>query len=319
MNSKSSNFFSVLWDKLQGEYKESIQSGEFKGVAKVMLLSPAKALLVGLVGGLFGPAAPFAMPLVEFVIAKTFNAVWETASETFQGYGTYDVHTTKSGLAILENPKLITPQNTVLELPDEFEIPSEALVRPDRDLIYKPTFQSNIRRQPKIIAPRRNLSRLRFLSRPSFLEEGSERSFNSRRLNSLFRSLPQTGSSLTDIVYPRWVLTGDLSDDSLRGRNARTSMSFSEWYQKDRRRFQSSLDSYASSNRKFQRDSTARALKTHQDFMKRSQESAQRARKIHEDFMKSSHKSAERARKSHEDFVRRTQRNNSFTKPPWKK
>ena len=319
MKRKNSDFFSVLWEKIQGEYRDSIQSGEFKGVAKFMLLSPAKALLVGLVGGLFGPAATFAMPLVEFVIAKTFNAVWETASETFQGFGTFDVHTTKSGLAILENPRLITPENAVLELPDEIEIPSETLVRPEEDWIYKPTFQRSFRRQPNVLVPRRTLAGLRSQSRPSFLEEGSERSFNSRRLNLLFKTLPQTGSSLTDVVYPRWVLTGDPSDNSLRGRNTSTSMSFSDWYQKDRRSFQNSLKSYASIDRKFQRDSAARALKTHQDFMKRSQESAQRARKIHDDFVKSSHESAQRARKAHDDFVKRTQRNNNFTKPPWKK
>jgi hypothetical protein len=292
---KNRGILKILWDNIRGQYRESIESGEFKGLAKVKFLNPGRILLVGLVSAPFGPAAPVVAPFVDFVFGKALNVVWETAKDVYQGYGTFELHTTKSGLALLKNPKVITPLQTFLKLKNKIEIPSKLLIRPDEDQIYRPTYSLNTLFSRLETKPNKR-------TQPSFIE-ANQISQNPDQLSSLLKTQSKSGSSLTDVLYQDWVFSGKITLSDIQGQRTRTPKSFAEWYQNEPSYAKKNLEKYAALNnsRRFQ-ENAAQARKYHQNIVKRSQEISRR-----------------NARKSHEGFQKRIKRYNNLTKPPGKR
>lgn len=297
------NILSVLWTNIRGQLKKNMQEGGFSGIVTYLVSSVSSKVILATLG----PWGSILVPVSDYLITSLSSAL----QETFTAWGTFDFHVTKSGLAVLENPKLLKSETRLLKLPDEIVLPSKDLIKPPRELLLNPTFPMRTSRESSGSNPVNRLSpSSRLQSRPElrslrsqpgtphespFSLLAKQPGFESERFSGSkeFRSQYQP-NPLRDIQYPQWALTGQRPSKSNLSTGVQQSISFSN---------------------------LARSQKNLKEFIKRNQAAAVRSRKIHQDAM-------DRSRKSHSDFVKRSseiaQRNRLNAQRrnlqnPWKK
>lgn len=298
-----SNFFSILWTNIRGHLKKNMQEGGFSGIVTYMVSSVANKIILATLG----PWGSVLVPVSDYLITSLSSAL----QETFTAWGTFDLHITEAGLAVLEKPKLLKSETKVLKLPEEIALPSQDLLRPPKELLFNPTFplrtsqESGVRNAPKRLytgsRPQRRIelrplhSQFAASNESPFSKLAKQPGFESRLASEPkeFQSHLQP-NLLRDIQYPQWALTGQRPSKGNLSREIQPSISFSH---------------------------LAKSQKNLQEFMKRNQAAADRSRKLHQD-------AADRSRKAHSDFVKRSseiaernrlnaQRRNQHN--PWKK
>jgi hypothetical protein len=180
--------------------------------------------------------------------------------------GQYTITTERSGLVVLESPKLVTPRKVLVTPPKRLLIPIERFIKPSSDLLFRPTDS----RTPAASAwarrtPLRAVTPMNALLSGGLAQPGLG-PMKSRYLAGLNKVDPSFGQ-LTDIVYPSWVfgqppsrLAGQvrprLTPTSARGTPSLLrptpgrELEFWKWYLNDTqraRRFKEATQSIASS------------------------------------------------------------------------
>jgi hypothetical protein len=212
------NLVKYLWANLRGEIRNEVQKGAFEGTIVTIFTALGTMVFTALVPAV----APYIIPMWKFLMPPTVSAVHKTFNMMRVDY---QVHTTASGLAVLENPQIITPQRKVLQLPTKLTLPSRELVHPPPQLLATPDLFSP-RRFP------RSLNGYQASSHPG-LQRG--RSYNtvtpfnmllsqagsqgrsstqgmlsSSRVNQTLNRYPRL-RYLNEVEYPSWALNRPLS------------------------------------------------------------------------------------------------------------
>ena len=239
-----------LWSRLVGEVRDAVQKGVFEGTVVTMASSFGAMVFTALVPA----AAPMIIPIWKFLMPPTVRAVGQTIAMIRVEY---QMHTTASGLTVLENPKILTPQRRLARLPSKLTLPSRELIQPPRHLLATPDLLSTGR-------PGLNLKGLSRTSRPSLVRGGSSNTLtpfsamlsqagtqshtfsrntlNSSRINQTLNRYPKL-RYLNEVEYPSWALNRPATGSSQRTLLPGTRPSplrkrddLLKWYMSDRSR-----------------------------------------------------------------------------------
>lgn len=207
------NPWRYLWSKLVGEVRDAVQKGLFEGTIVTMATTLGTMVFTAMVPA----AAPLIIPVWKFLMPPAVSAVRQTITMMRVDY---QVHTTASGLTVLENPKIITPQRRVFKPPSKLTLPSRELVQPPLQLRATPDLFSTKRPSSRPI-------RLASRSQPSLVRGGSSNTLtpfsamlsqagsrsvsfsrntlNSSQINRTLNRYPKL-RYLNEVEYPSWAL-----------------------------------------------------------------------------------------------------------------
>lgn len=263
MSSLPSTRFSTLWSGVRGEMRRELQSGGFTGAVACALSGVARRIILLALG----PVGEFVVPFSDFFIRSGVIALQRSWNRAI-----YNVRTTRSGLTVLERPRISTPQSTLLTVPQRLELPTETLIDPPAGLLLASSHRRVRAEVPSPVAktwrsfatgglnPSQRMwlsaqtrSSLRTAALPprltaldALLSQGlggtpmrySIRRDSSPVLTATARAFGRSSdlSSLTDVEYPAWVFENQVYRHPFGRTTASESNEFFKWYMGDRAR-----------------------------------------------------------------------------------
>ena len=72
------NVFRILWQKIQGSYRHSIQQGDYQGLVTAVAVKGGRLVLASLSMGIAGELLE---PISDYFIKKTVGVLWESAAK----------------------------------------------------------------------------------------------------------------------------------------------------------------------------------------------------------------------------------------------